>query len=218
MIKYEKNPKKVQQLSIQSVKDHVEIDHLRPAEQLIAIKMLIAHGDTSILEQIKFSPDVFNDTMEVMEDNFDLLCDNESIRCGIKQKYLKNEPICLINKASVISQAKSKKYTRSMVAVDLWKPYISDSIVVIGAESTALFRLLELLDDNHEDSIKKPALIIATPAGFSGAEQAKTRLWETCEEQGIPCIVLHGTKGGNDLAAAAINTLLKINKEQNSKQ
>jgi precorrin-8X/cobalt-precorrin-8 methylmutase len=217
MIKYEKNPIKVQQLSIQSVKDHVEIDHLKPAEQLIAIKMLIANGDTSILEQIKFSPDVVNNIMEFMENDFDVLCDNESISCGIKQKYLKNEPICLINKASVISQAKSKKYTRSMVAVDLWKPYISDSIVVIGSESTALFRLLELLDDNHEHSVKKPALIIATPAGFSGAELAKARLWEICEEQGIPCIVLQGTKGGNDLAAAAINTLLKMYQEQNSK-
>lgn len=217
MIKYEKNPKKVQQLSIQSVKDNVEIDHLKPAEQLIAIKMLMANGDTSILDQIKLSFDIVSKSIEIMEGDFDLLCDNESIACGIKQKYLKNEPICLINKASVISQAKSKKHTRSMVAVDFWKPYISDSIIVIGAESTALFRLLELLDDDNEDSAKKPALIIATPAGFSGAEQAKTSLWEVCEKQEIPCIVLQGTKGGNDLAAAAINTLLKMSIEQNSK-
>jgi|GEM_PF-1226642 len=215
MIKYEKNPKKIQKLSSQLVKESVDVDDLNSAEREIAVKMLIACGDLSILEQIKFSSNVFEKTIEVIEDDdFDLLCDSQAVACAIKQKYLKNEPICLINKASVISQAKSSKYTRSMVAVDLWKPYLSDSIIVIGIEATALFRLLELLDEiKDEDNSKKPALIIATPAGFSDADKAKKLLWEMQEELDIPCIVLEGTRGGSDLAAAAINTLLKMHKE-----
>lgn len=211
MFKFEKDPKKIQQLSIQAVKDSSDFSKFSPAEKEIAIQMLIGCGDLSILEQLRFSTDAIEKAMEILDDDFDLLCDSETVVCGLKQKYLKNEPICLISKASVISQAKSSKHTRSLVAVDLWKPFISESIVVIGKESTALSRLLELLEGNKdEENNKKPALIIATPVGFTNAEESKNYLWENHQDLGIPCITLLGPRGGSDIAVTAMNSLLKM--------
>ena len=155
MIKYEKNPKKIQTLSSQAVQDNSDLSHLSAAEKQVAVQMLIASGDVSLLEQIRFSEGAIDKALELLDEDFDLLCDTENVACGIKQKYLTDEPICLINKASVISQAKSSKHTRSMKAVDLWKPYLSESFIVIGKEPTALFRLLELLEETKNDEKTK---------------------------------------------------------------
>ena len=58
--------------------------------------------------------------------------------------------------------------TRSAAAVDLWDR-IPGSIVVIGNAPTALFRLLERMEQEH----LRPAAIIAVPVGvyWRGREQ-----------------------------------------------
>ena len=211
MIKYETDPLKISQKSVELIKEHLSFDHLSEIEESIAIKMIQSCGDLNILENLRFSVTAIEAALDVLSDDFDLLCDTETVSCGLKTKYLKDEPICLMNKANVISQAKAKKQTRSMIAVDLWKPYLPGSIVLIGNESTALFRLLEILEEiDEDDNEKKPALIIATPVGFVGAPEAKKCLWENHEKLGVPCITLLGTRGGSDLTATAINTLLQI--------
>ena len=211
MIKYETDPIKISKKSSQTIKELLSLDHLNELEQEITIQMVQASGDLTILENLRFSETAVEVALEILSDEFDLLCDSETVACGIKQKYLKDEPICLMGKANVISQAKAKKQTRSMTAVDLWKPYLADSIVLIGSESTALLRLLEVLEEmNENDEDKKPALIIATPVGFTGATEAKNYLWENQEKLGVPCITLLGTRGSSNLSATAINTLLKM--------
>lgn len=213
MIKYEKDPIKLKSLANTAVEEQIELDNLQEIHQKLAKAMINACGDLSIFEDLRFSDNFFEAASEAIEDNCDILCDSDAAACGIKRKYLNDDPICLINKASVISQAKSGKHTRSMEAVDLWKPYLSESIVVIGQEPTALFRLLELLKENDGEDIKKPTLVIATPVGFTGAEEAKEYLWKNHQKLEISCITLLGSKGGSDIATAALNTLLKINQE-----
>ncbi|MEE9310381.1 MAG: precorrin-8X methylmutase [Cocleimonas sp.] len=216
MIKYEKFPQKIQINSTQFVKESVGLEHLSLDEKQIARQMSVVCGDLSILENTRFSEGAIEKALEALDEDYDLLCDTATVACALKNKYLKEEPICLINKANVISQAKAKKHTRSMTAVDLWKPYLPESIIIIGYESTALFRLLEILEGISENS-KKPALIIATPVGFGGAEVAKQYLWDNCEKLEIPCITLLGTRGGNDIAASIMNKLLQMHKLREDK-
>ena len=110
-------------------------------------QIIIASGDLTIVEDLRISEGAIEKAFEALDEGIDLLCDTDMVAAGVKQKYLADEPICLINKANVISQAKSSKLSRSMVAVELWKPYLADSCVVIGRESTALFRLIEILQE-----------------------------------------------------------------------
>ncbi len=215
MIKYEKSPQKIQSSSIEFVKDNFDLEHLSLPEKRIGRQLAISCGDISILENIRFSEGIIDKALEAMDEDYELLCDTPMVISGLKNKYLKNEPICLVNKANIISQAKSNKQTRSMLAVDLWKPYLLESIILIGAEPTALFRLLEILEEiKEDDKDKKPALIIATPAGFTGAEEAKKYLWDNCEKLDILCITLLGTRGGNDFASTIMNTLLQIQRSR----
>ena len=215
MIKYETDPVKIRNISFNKIREHVSLDHLNGIEQKIAIEMIQASGDLSILDNIRFSKLAVEAGLEALDDDHELYCDTEGVICNLKQNYLKNEPLCFINKANVISQAKSKKKTRSMTAVDLWKTHLSGSIVIIGNEPTALFRLIEILDEQNKshDDDNLPKLIIVMPVGFTGAIEAKNYLWENHKELKVPCITLLGTRGGNELASTVMNCLLKIHSE-----
>jgi precorrin-8X/cobalt-precorrin-8 methylmutase len=77
---------------------------------------------------------------------------------------------------------------------------VAGSIVAIGNAPTALFRLLELL----EDGAPKPSLILGFPVGFIGAAESKDALIEGAP---APYIALRGRRGGSAMAAAAVNAL-----------
>ena len=227
MIKYETDPIRIKNASFEIIREQISLscnsqhqyfDSLKKEEQEMAVEMIQASGDLSILENLRFSEAVIEKSLIALEEDYDLLCDTETVICGLKQKYLKDDPICFINKANVITQAKTNKNTRSMTAIDLWKRYLSDSIILIGSEPTALFRLMEILETLKKDQDEGlPALIIATPSGFTGALEAKQYLWEKQEKLGVPCITLLGTRGDNNLASTAMNNLLKLSAEASLK-
>ena len=108
MIKYEKSPKKIQLTSTAVVKDSYDLDRLNLFEKQIARQMSVISGDLSILDNIRFSENAVDKALEALDEDYDLLCDTETVVCGLKNKYLKNEPLCFINKANVISQAKTR--------------------------------------------------------------------------------------------------------------
>jgi precorrin-8X/cobalt-precorrin-8 methylmutase len=92
--------------------------------------------------------------------------------------------------------------TRSAAAVLLWKPYLAGAVVLIGNAPTALFSLLELIDDGAP----KPAAMIAMPVGFVGAAEAKAELVNN--PRGLPYATLLGRRGGSSMAAAALNAIV----------
>ncbi len=72
---------------------------------------------------------------------------------------------------------------------------------MIGNAPTALFRLLELLEDGAE----RPAAIIGVPVGFVGAAESKEAL--AAHPARLPYLIVHGRRGGSAIAAAAVNAL-----------
>ena len=109
-----------------------------------------------------------------------------------------------------------------MAALELWGDDLAGSIVVIGNAPTALFRLLEMIEQANEkdggkdgkagkDSKNKPALIIGMPVGFIGAAESKQALWDVHERLGIECITLLGNQGGSAVSSATCNALLRCN-------
>ncbi len=73
-------------------------------------------------------------------------------------------------------------------------------MIVIGNAPTALFRLLEMLDEGAP----LPAAVIGIPVGFVGAAESKEAL---AQDRRVPFIVVHGRRGGSAMAAAAVNAL-----------
>jgi precorrin isomerase len=91
--------------------------------------------------------------------------------------------------------------TRTAASVDLWRPHLEGAVVAIGNAPTALFRLLELL----QDGAPRPAAIFGLPVGFVGAAESKAALGRL--DHGAPYLTLHGRRGGSAMAAAAVNAV-----------
>jgi precorrin-8X/cobalt-precorrin-8 methylmutase len=90
--------------------------------------------------------------------------------------------------------------TRSAAALDLWGARLGGAVVAIGNAPTALFHLLELLDDGAA----LPAAIIGMPVGFVGAAESKQAL---AEDGRVPFAIVRGRRGGSAMAVAAVNAL-----------
>jgi precorrin isomerase len=126
---------------------------------------------------------------------------------GVTRKRLpvNNAVICTLNEPEVAELAKKIDNTRSAAAMELWRSHITGSIVAIGNAPTALFRLLELLDDGFP----KPAAILGFPVGFVGAIESKAAL--AANSRGVPFLTIHGRRGGSAMCAAALNALAMEN-------
>jgi precorrin-8X/cobalt-precorrin-8 methylmutase len=134
-----------------------------------------------------------------------MLCDCEMVRAGIIRRYLppETELILTLHDPAVPELAKSLSTTRSAAAVELWRPHLEGSVVVIGNAPTALFHLLDLL----ETGAPRPAAIIATPVGFVGAAESKALL--AANRFSIPFVTVTGRRGGSAIASAAFNAISK---------
>jgi precorrin-8X/cobalt-precorrin-8 methylmutase len=114
-----------------------------------------------------------------------------------------NEVICTLHHETVPALAKEIGNTRTAAALDLWRDRIEGSVVIIGNAPTALFRLLELLDEGWP----KPAAILGLPVGFIGAAESKEELSQN--PRGVPFLTVHGRRGGSAMAVAALNAIAK---------
>jgi precorrin-8X/cobalt-precorrin-8 methylmutase len=136
-----------------------------------------------------------------------ILCDAQMVANGVTRTRLSahNAVICTLNEPEVPAIAQKLQNTRSAAALELWRTHLEGAVVAIGNAPTALFRLLEML----EEGAPKPALILGFPVGFVGAIESKAALAQI--RHGIPFITLHGRRGGSAMAAAAVNALAQEN-------
>ena len=80
-----------------------------------------------------------------------------------------NEVICTLDDSSVASLAQKLGTTRSAAALELWRDHLDGAVIAIGNAPTALFHLLEML----EETSARPACVIGMPVGFVGAAGIK---------------------------------------------
>ena len=74
-------------------------------------------------------------------------------------------------------------------------------MVAIGNAPTALFHLLNMLED---PACPRPAAIIGCPVGFVGAAESKEALLANRE---LPSCIVRGRLGGSAVTVAAINAM-----------
>ena len=209
MINFLRDPERIRQLSDTRLREQVALDLFPLEQQPVVIEMVQACGDPTLVQHLRFSQHALSVARKAIKQRHNLLFDVELVKHALDTTLLYQEPLGFLGRASVISHAKSNKQTRALTAVDCWKPHLAGSIVLIGQSGTALFRLLEIL----QDGAPRPSLVIAAARGFVNAEAAKQMLWQQHEALGVECIVVSGTRGGSVLAAAALNALLKMQQD-----
>jgi precorrin-8X/cobalt-precorrin-8 methylmutase len=122
---------------------------------------------------------------------------------GVTRKRLPadNDVVCTLRDPRVPEMAADMKTTRSAAALELWRNRLDGALVAIGNAPTALFHLLEMLED---PDCPHPAAIIGCPVGFVGARESKDALWAA---QPAPCLIVEGRLGGSAITVAAINAI-----------
>jgi precorrin-8X/cobalt-precorrin-8 methylmutase len=210
MLDYLRDGDEIYRRSFALIQAEVDLENLPTDLAGVVLRLIHTCGMTDIVPDLKASPDAANLGRAALERGCPIFCDAQMVATGITQRYLpaNNAVICTLNAPEVPALAQKLGNTRSAAALELWRSDLAGAIVAIGNAPTALFRLLELLDQG----IAKPALILGFPVGFVGAAEAKAAL--AADSRGVPFITLSGRRGGSAMAAAAVNALAKLNRNQ----
>ncbi|GCA80802.1 precorrin-8X methylmutase [Microcystis aeruginosa] len=206
-MEYIKNGEEIYRKSFAIIRAETNWKNLPDDLAHVAVRLIHSCGMTDITEDLEASPDAVKIGRNALAGGAAILCDSQMVANGItKARLPKDNPIiCTLNHPEVTELARQINNTRSAAALELWRPHLAGAVVAIGNAPTALFRLLELLDQN----VDKPALILGFPVGFVGAAESKIEL--ATNSRGVPFITLHGRRGGSAIAAAAVNALAKEN-------
>ena len=201
---YLRDPAAIYEASFAAIRREAAIEGLPPAMRPVALRLIHACGMPEILADLAWTGDAVAAGRGALVAGRPVLADATMVAAGIRRERLPadNAVVCRINEAATAARAAAGSTTRAAAAVDLWQDELEGAVVAIGNAPTALFRLLEVLDEGAP----APAVVLAFPVGFVGAAEAKAALIDHRPE--IPHIALRGRRGGSAMAAAALNALL----------
>ncbi len=200
---YEKDGAAIYRQSFATIRAEADLARFAPDEEQVVVRMIHAAGMVGLERQVNLSPGAVAAARAALEAGAPILCDARMVSEGVTRPRLPaaNEVICTLQDARVPDLARRMGNTRSAAALELWRPHLAGAVVAIGNAPTALFHLLNMLED---PACPRPAAIIGCPVGFVGAAESKAALWE---EQPVPAIVVDGRLGGSAITVAAVNAL-----------
>jgi precorrin-8X/cobalt-precorrin-8 methylmutase len=200
---YETDGPAIYRESFATIRREAELARFALEEEPVAVRMIHAAGLVELAPHIHFRGDAVNRARAALERGAPILCDARMVSEGITRTRLPadNAVICTLHDARVPGMARAMANTRSAAALELWRPYLDGAVVAIGNAPTALFHLLNMLDD---PDCPRPAAIIGCPVGFVGAAESKDALWASAA---APCCIVRGRLGGSAVTVAAINAI-----------
>lgn len=189
--------------SFAMIRAEADLARFTPEEEIVAVRMIHAAGMVELAPYIRFTPGMAIAARAALEDGAPILCDARMVSEGITRTRLPkdNQVICTLHDPKVPPLAKDMQNTRSAAALELWRPHLAGAIVAIGNAPTALFHLLNMLED---PACSRPAAIIGCPVGFVGAAESKDALMEAPP---VPSVIVKGRLGGSAITVAAVNAL-----------
>jgi precorrin-8X/cobalt-precorrin-8 methylmutase len=200
---YQTNGAAIYLQSFAMIRAEADLARFDPDEEQVAVRMIHAAGMVGLQTHCRFSPGFVPAARAALENGAPILCDARMVSEGITRPRLpvNNEVICTLHNEGVRDLAAKMGNTRSAAALELWRPHLAGSVVAIGNAPTALFHLLNMLED---PDCPRPAAIIGCPVGFVGAVESKDALWA---DQPVPCCIVQGRLGGSAITVAAINAI-----------
>lgn len=200
---YETDGAKIYLESFATIRAEADLAAFTPEEEVVVVRMIHAAGMVGLERHVRFTPGMAIAARAALEQGAPILCDVRMVSEGITRARLPagNAVICTLQDPAVPALAARMGNTRSAAAVELWRPHLAGALVAIGNAPTALFHLLNMLED---PDCPRPAAIIGCPVGFVGAAESKAALIEAAP---VPAVVVEGRLGGSAITVAAVNAL-----------
>ena len=200
---FETDGAKIYARSFATIRAEADLKGFTAEEEPVVVRMIHAAGLVGLETRIRFTPGMPAAARSALRAGAPILCDARMVSEGITRARLPagNAIVCTVQDPKVPELARSMSTTRSAAALELWRPYLADSVVAIGNAPTALFHLLNMLEDGD---CPRPATIIGCPVGFVGAAESKAALLSA---RPAPSLVVEGRLGGSAITVAAVNAL-----------
>lgn len=200
---YETSGAAIYAASFAMIRAEADLARFDPDEEPVAVRMIHAAGMVGLEAHIAFTPGMATAARAALAAGAPILCDARMVSEGITRARLpaNNDVICTLHAPDIHALAALLGTTRSAAAVELWRPHLAGAVVAIGNAPTALFHLLNLLED---PATPRPAAIIGCPVGFIGAAESKDALMASPP---CPALVVRGRLGGSAITVAAVNAL-----------
>ena len=205
-------PKLIEDRSFSIISSEAGTHDWNRDEWTVVQRLIHTSADFDYVTDTVVSPGAIEAGVEAIMAGVPIVTDTKMAMCGISAARLSaygNRLICLISDERTQKRAREAGSTRALAAVDLtydlfFRQSQDAGIWVIGNAPTALFRLLEKLE--QEPDIPRPRLIVGLPVGFVNAAESKEALCAS----GYPHISNRGRKGGSNVAASVINALAEL--------
>src|SRR5690348_16367058 len=111
--------------------------------------MVHACGMVDLVADIGYTPGVVAAARTALRAGAPVLCDVSMVAAGITRRRLPadNPVVCTLGDPRVPELAARLRTTRTVAALELWRDRLDGAVVAVGNAPTALFRLLELVDE-----------------------------------------------------------------------
>lgn len=133
-----------------------------------------------------------------------IVTDVSMVASGIRKGALERlgiKTVCYINDPRAAEMAKAENITRAQAGMRLAAKEYPDALYAFGNAPTALLEICSLI----RKGICRPTGLIGAPVGFVHVEESKHAAKTMA---GIPKIIIDGRKGGSNIAATLVNSIL----------
>lgn len=202
-------PADIERTSMRIISKELEALGIRISKENEAVVKRVIHAtaDFDYAKSLHFSNNAAALSMGRLRQGIDVITDSNMALAGLAKMALKQlgcTEHCFMADPNIAKEAERRQLTRAACAMDYATRKFPNAALVVGNAPTALF----VLADRIEKAGYEPAFVIASPVGFVNVVEAKERIAEVCEKNGIPVIAPMGRKGGSTVAAAIMNALL----------
>jgi len=177
-------------------------DHLfTPSEYELVRRIVYATADFEFTSLLRFSEHALTSGAAALAARTTIVVDVPMVQVGIApliQETFVNPVYCSMDALTRPQKGK----TKTAWGIETLAQRYPEGIFVVGESQTALESLVELIEANQV----RPALVIATPAGFLDVDVLKTRLQDCM----VPHIRIDGRKGNPVLAVAIMTGLIDL--------
>lgn len=202
MLDYLRDAEEIYRQSFATIRAEADLTRFPADVEQVVVRLIHTCGQVDLTEHIAYTDDVVTRTGAALTDGAPVLCDSSMVAAGITRARLpKSEIVSLVADPGAAELAARRHTTRSAAGVELWADRLAGAVLAIGNAPTALFRLLELVDDG----VPAPAAVLGGPVGFVGSAQSKQELID--RPRGMSYLVVAGRRGGSAMAAAAVNAI-----------
>jgi len=145
----------------------------------VVVRLIHTCGQVDVADHVAYTDDVVRRVSAALNGGAPVLCDSSMVAAGITTARLPagNQVVTLVTDR------------------------LDGAVLAIGNAPTALFRLLELIDEGAAP----PVAVLGGPVGFVGSAQSKQELID--RPRGMSYLVVRGRRGGSAMAAAAVNAI-----------